>query len=220
MREFAAIFDWDGVVIDSSAQHEKSWELLSGETGKLLPAGHFKRGFGKKNEVIISDILGWSSDPLEIQRLGNRKEALYRELVSQGGMTILPGARELLAALRLAGVPRAVGSSTPRKNLDSIFASTGLGEFFDEVVSADDVVNGKPAPDVFLKAASLLSIRPQDCVVLEDALFGIEAARRAGMKVVAVATTNPIDLLGDADLAVGSLREISVEDLRLLVLSR
>ena len=70
MREFAAIFDWDGVVIDSSAQHEKSWELLSGETGKPLPAGHFKKGFGKKNQVIISDILGWSHDPEEIQRLG------------------------------------------------------------------------------------------------------------------------------------------------------
>ena len=145
---------------------------------------------------------------------------MYRELVGQGGMTILPGARELLGALRVAGVPRAVGSSTSRENLDSIFASTGLGEFFDEVVSADDVVNGKPAPDVFLKAASLLGIQPQDCVVLEDALFGIEAARRAGMKVVAVATTNSIDLLGHADRAVGSLKEISVEDLRLLVLSR
>jgi HAD superfamily hydrolase (TIGR01509 family) len=170
--------------------------------------------------VIISEILGWSCDPLEIQRLGERKEALYRELVGQGGMTILPGAKELLAALRVAGIPRAVGSSTPRKNLDSIFASTGLGSFFDAVVSADDVVNGKPAPEVFLKAASLLGSQPQNCVVLEDALFGIEAAHRAGMKVVAVATTNPIDLLGHADLAVKSLEEISVEDLRRLLVSR
>jgi HAD superfamily hydrolase (TIGR01509 family) len=135
-------------------------------------------------------------------------------------MTILPGARELLAALRAAGISRAVGSSTPRENLDAIFASTGLGEFFDAVVSADDVVNGKPAPDVFLKAASLLGIEPHSCVVLEDALFGIEAAHRAGMKVVAVATTNPIALLGHADRAVESLDAISVEDLQLLVLSR
>jgi beta-phosphoglucomutase family hydrolase len=218
--KFATIFDWDGVVIDSSAQHERSWELLSGETGKPLPAGHFKRGFGKKNEVIISKLLGWSRDPVEIQRLGDRKEELYRKLVSQGGMTILPGARELLAALRTAGVPRAVGSSTPRKNLDSIFASTGLGEFFDAVVSADDIVNGKPAPDVFLKAASLLGVEPHSCVVLEDALFGIEAAHRAGMKVVAVATTNPVGLLGGADRAVESLEAISVEDLQRLVQSR
>jgi beta-phosphoglucomutase family hydrolase len=219
MSTFGAIFDWDGVVIDSSTQHEKSWELLSGETGKPLPPGHFKRGFGKKNEAIISEILGWSQDSEEIQRLGDRKEELYRKLVGQAGMIILPGARELLTALRAAGVPRALGSSTPRKNLDAIFASTGLGEFFEAVVSADDIVNGKPAPDVFLKAASLLGIPPRSCVVLEDALFGIEAAHRAGMKVVAVATTNPLGLLGHADRAVESLEEINVEDLRALVFS-
>jgi beta-phosphoglucomutase family hydrolase len=219
MSKFAAIFDWDGVVIDSSAQHEKSWELLAAEIRKPLPAGHFKKGFGKKNQVIIPDLLDWSHDPEEIRRLGDRKEELYRELVRQGGMVILPGARELLAALKASGIPRAVGSSTPRSNLDSIFASTGLNGFFDAVVSADDVVNGKPAPDVFLKAASLLGIPPQRCVVLEDALFGIEAAHRAGMKVVAVATTNPRDLLRHADRAVESLEEVSVADLQALVLS-
>lgn len=209
-----AIFDWDGVVIDSSLQHEKSWELLAAEIGKALPPGHFKKGFGKKNQLIIPEVLGWSNDPEEIDKLGDRKEELYRELVSQGGMTILPGARELLAALRDSGIPRAVGSSTSRANLESIFATTGLGHFFDAVVCGDDVVNGKPAPDVFLKAAELLEIPPQRCVVFEDALFGIDAAHRAGMKVVAVATTNPLDLLHHADRAVESLEEISVEDLR------
>ncbi|WP_341768802.1 HAD-IA family hydrolase, partial [Escherichia coli] len=137
--------------------------------------------------LIIPEILRWSQDPDEIERLGDRKEELYRELVRQGGMKILPGARELLAALKASGIPRAVASSTSRTNLDSIFATTRLNEFFDAVVCADDVVNGKPAPDVFLKAASLLGLPPKRCVVFEDALFGIEAAQRAGMKVVAVA---------------------------------
>lgn len=218
MSNFAAIFDWDGVVIDSSIQHEKSWELLAAELGRSLPAGHFKRGFGKKNQLIIPEILNWSHDPEEIRRLGDRKEELYRELVRQGGMTTLPGASELLAALRSCGIPRAVASSTPRANLDAIFASTGLNEFFDAVVCAEDVVNGKPAPDVFLKAAALLSAPPQRCVVLEDALFGIEAAQRAGMKVIAVATTNPLELLCHADRAVESLEEVSVKDLKALAL--
>jgi beta-phosphoglucomutase family hydrolase len=217
MSKFAAIFDWDGVVIDSSTQHEKSWELLAAETGKPLPTGHFKKGFGKKNQVIIPDVLAWSHDPEEIQRLGDRKEELYRELVSEGGMTILPGASELLAALKASGIPRAVASSTSRTNLEAIFASTGLHQFFDAVVSAEDVVKGKPAPDVFLKAASLLGVPPKSCIVFEDALFGIEAAQRAGMKVVAVATTNPLDILGHADRAVESLEEISVGDLQALV---
>ncbi|HET7238289.1 MAG TPA: hypothetical protein VFI76_04645, partial [Terrimicrobiaceae bacterium] len=89
MKTIGAIFDWDGVVIDSSVQHERSWELLSDEIGKALPPGHFKKGFGKKNQLIIPEILGWSHDPAEIERLGNRKEELYRELVAQGGMIVL-----------------------------------------------------------------------------------------------------------------------------------
>ena len=148
-------------MIDSSAHHEKSWELLASETGRTLPVGHFKRGFGKKNQLIIPEILAWSDNPEEIERLGNRKEELYRQLVGEGGMTVLPGSRELLTALKEAGIPRAVGSSTSRTNLDAIFASTGLGEFFDVVVSAEDVTNGKPAPDVFLKASSASGCRPR-----------------------------------------------------------
>jgi beta-phosphoglucomutase family hydrolase len=216
MSQFSAIFDWDGVVIDSSAQHERSWELLSAETGGTLPPGYFKRSFGKKNEIIIGDVLKWSLEAEEIRLLGDRKEELYREIVGKTGITVLPGARELLAALKDAGIARAIGSSTPGKNLDTIFEATGLGEFFGAVVCADDVVHGKPAPEVFLKAASLLGAPPARCVVFEDALFGIEAARRAGMKVVAVATTNPLEVLGHADLAVRSLELISLADLQTL----
>jgi beta-phosphoglucomutase family hydrolase len=216
LKTIGAIFDWDGVVIDSSVQHERSWELLSDEIGKALPPGHFKKGFGKKNQLIIPEILGWSHDPAEIERLGNRKEELYRELVAQGGMIVLPGARELLGALQRAGIPCAVGSSTSRTNLETIFATTGLRQFFEAVVSGDDVIHGKPAPDVFLKAAALLGIPPERCIVFEDALFGIEAAHRAAMKVVGVATTNPLELLSHADRAVQSLEEIRVEELQSL----
>ena len=217
MSVVAAIFDWDGVVIDSSEKHERSWELLAAEIGKPLPHDHFKRGFGRKNQIIIPEILNWSHDPGEIQALADRKEELYRELVRESGVRILPGAQELLAALRATGIPRAIGSSTPRANLEAIFAFTGLGDFFDAVVSAEDVIHGKPAPDVFLKAATLLGVPADRCVVLEDALFGIEAGHRAGMKVIAVATTNPLDLLQHADRAVLSLEEITASDLASLV---
>jgi len=208
------IFDWDGVVIDSSAQHERSWEILSEEISKPLPEGHFKKGFGKKNEVIIPEILGWANDPADIRRLADRKEEIYRELVRQSGVQILPGARELLDALRLEKIPRAIGSSTPRKNLEAIFSATGLGKFFDAVVCGDDVVNGKPAPDVFLLAAQKLSLAPADCLVIEDAHAGIEAARRAGIPVLAVATTNPIGDLDAADGAVESLAAATPSVLR------
>jgi beta-phosphoglucomutase family hydrolase len=199
------LFDWDGVVIDSSAQHERSWEILAAEISKPLPEGHFKRGFGKKNQVIIPEILCWATDSAEVERIADRKETIYRELVQRDGVRILPGARELLAALREAGIPRAIASSTPRQNLEAIFASTGLGEWFDAVVCGDDVIHGKPAPDIFLLAAERLGLAPADCVVIEDAHAGIEAAKRAGMPVLGIATTHPVPSLSAANAAVQSL---------------
>ena len=208
------IFDWDGVVIDSSAEHERAWEILAEEISQPLPDGHFKRGFGKKNEVIIPEILGWAKNPEEIQKLAERKETIYRELVRQRGVQILPGARELLTALRHEGIPRAIGSSTPRQNLEAIFAATGLREFFDAVTCGDDVIHGKPAPDIFLLAAEKLALAPADCLVIEDAHAGIEAARRAGIPVLAVATTNPLADLAYADGALESLAEATPALLR------
>lgn len=213
---WGVLFDWDGVIIDSSSQHERSWELLASEEGLDLPEGHFKAGFGKKNEVIIP-ALGWGDDPALVRRLSDRKEELYRGLVASEGVNVLPGARELLASLRQAGIPRAVGSSTPRGNLDALFAVTGLDAFFDAVVCGSDVSHGKPDPEVFLKGAGLLGLPPGRCVVVEDAFAGIEAAKRGGMKVVGVATTNPLESLRDCDLAVASLSEVSMRHLEALL---
>jgi beta-phosphoglucomutase family hydrolase len=212
----AVLFDWDGVVIDSSPQHERSWELLAAAESLPLPEGHFKRGFGKKNETIIPDILGWARGPAEIQRLARLKEETYRRLVAESGVNILPGARELLAALRAENIPCAVASSTPRENLEAIFAATGLDACFDAVVCGDDVENGKPAPDIFLLAAKKLGVAPGDCVVIEDAHAGIEAALRAGMPVLAVATTHPVADLGAATAAIESLAAANPDLLRSL----
>ena len=205
---WGVLFDWDGVVIDSSSQHERSWELLAAERGLFLHEGHFKAGFGKKNEVIIPT-LGWGDDPSVIRALADRKEELYRELVAAEGIIILPGARELLVALKNEGIPRAVGSSTPRENLTALFAATGLDVLFDAVICGSDVTHGKPDPEVFLSGAAALGLEPERCVVIEDAFAGIEAARRAGMKVVGVATTNPIESLNQCDMEVVSLEEVT-----------
>ena len=207
------IFDWDGVVIDSSAQHERSWEILAQEISKPLPEGHFKLGFGQKNQVIIPGILQWASEEKEVQDLADRKEEIYRGLVRASGVHILPGARELLIALQEKGVPAAVGSSTPRGNLRAIFEATGLDRFFQAVVCGDDVINGKPAPDVFLLAAEKLGLPPAGCLVIEDAHAGIEAALRAGMRVLAVATTNPLQDLHAATEALESLTGVTPDRL-------
>lgn len=208
---WGAIFDWDGVVIDSSAFHEASWELLAKRNRRPLPPGHFKAGFGRKNEFIIPEILGWTRDPAEIEHLSLEKEALYRELIAEKGIEPLPGVRTWLERLAAAGVPCAVGSSTHRLNLDLTLRLTGLAEFFSAIISAEDVSRGKPDPEVFLKAAARLERAPGRCVVFEDAFVGIEAAHAGGMRAVAVATTHPLSALGAADLAVTRLDHLEPE---------
>ena len=210
---WGALFDWDGVIIDSSRHHEKSWELLAREEGLPLPPDSFRLGFGRKNQIIIPEIYRWSNDPVEIERLGARKEAIYRELMAADTLEPLPGVRAWLAALRNAGIPRAVGSSTPRANLDAAMGRLGLAEYFDAIISAEDVTLGKPNPEVFLKAAERIGCRPERCVVFEDALAGIAAARTGGMRVIGIATTHPVEELAQADLAVRTMDELDLATL-------
>ena len=207
---WCAIFDWDGVVIDSSRQHEESWERLAREAGRPLPEGHFKAGFGRKNEFIIAHLLGWTDDSAELRRLSMRKETLYREIVRENGLEPLPGVRTWLERLAAARVTCAIGSSTHRENIEVSLDILGFRRFFPEIVSAEDVSHGKPDPEVFLKAAGKIGMAPERCVIFEDAHVGIEAARRAGMRVVAVATTNTLEELGAADRAVKRLDELEV----------
>lgn len=210
---WAAIFDWDGVILDSSRQHEESWELLAREQGLALPPDFFRRSFGMKNERIIPELLGWTRDPQRVRELGERKEALYRELIRREGVQPLPGVREWLQTLRAAGVPCAVGSSTPRENIDCVMDALGLRDFFCAIVAGQDVTHGKPHPEVFLRAAERLGLPPARCVVFEDAHVGLEAARAAGMKVVGVATTHPPESLRDADRVVRRLDELSLGEI-------
>lgn len=205
---WGALFDWDGVIIDSSRHHEESWERLAREEGLGLPLGHFKLGFGRKNEYIIPEILGWTVVPEEVVRLSLRKEAIYREVVSDWGVEALPGVVTWLERLRDAGVPCAIGSSTHRANIELSLGILGIGSFFASVVTAEDVTKGKPDPQVFLKAAERIQREPSRCVVFEDAFVGIEAAQAGGMRVVGVATTHPVEELGVADVAVRQLDEL------------
>ncbi len=208
-----AIFDWDGVIIDSSAAHEESWELLAREEKRILPPGHFKAGFGRKNQFIIPTILKWTDDPAEIARIGRRKEELYREIVRHSGIQALPGATALLQGLAAAGIPCVVGSSTPRENIEAILDLVGLRTNFVGIISAEDVSHGKPHPEVFLKAAAKINREPKNCVVFEDAFVGLEAARAGGFKSIGVGTTNPVESLrAHCDLAVHRLTEIGAGD--------
>jgi beta-phosphoglucomutase family hydrolase len=213
MQTWGAIFDWDGVVIDSSRPHELSWQTLAREEGRSLPPDHFKRGFGMKSERIVPEILRWTDDPIEIARLIARKGELYRAIIRQDGIELLPGVLPWLERLKAAGVRCVIASSTNSKNIRCAMEVLRLGNYFAGMVAGENVSHGKPDPEVFLLAARKLGVPPGRCVVFEDAHVGIEAARAAGMKVIGVATTHPAETLQDADRVVTRLDELTVEEL-------
>jgi beta-phosphoglucomutase family hydrolase len=214
MEDIGFIFDWDGVIIDSHDQHEKSWHLLAEEMNTSVPEGFFKRTFGMRNQQIIPL---WFTDlvdrPEEVAKLGDRKEALYREILRRDGIEPLAGVREFLQLMKLAGIRASVGSSTPRKNIETVIEMAGLDGIFDAIVSAEDVKRGKPEPEVFLLGAQRIERQPARCVVFEDAFVGIEAGLSAGMQVVAIASTNPLEALHRAHVAVPDLRGITPQQL-------
>jgi beta-phosphoglucomutase family hydrolase len=211
-----AVFDWDGVIVDSSTQHEQAWERIAAELGRPLPADHFERGFGLKNERIIREILGWTRDVAEIRRISLRKEELYRVLLRETGISLLPGVAEFLGRLRQQGIPCVVGSSSHRANIEAALAVLEL-DAFEAMITAEDVSLGKPDPEVFLLAAERIAVPPSRCVVFEDVPAGIEAARRGGMKAVAVTTSHPAAALVRADLVVDRLDRLSPEALESLL---
>jgi len=213
----AVIFDFDGVVIDSHEAHGRSWFLLAGELGESLTEEEFTATFGQRNETILP-LLGWAeaTDAARIRRLGDRKEELYREILRAEGIEPLPGIPALLEALRAAGIPTAIGTSTPRENVRCVLELTGLGGCFDAIAASEDVTRGKPDPEVFLKAAEKLGVAAAGCVVIEDAGFGLRAARAAGMKALGVTTSHPEAKLREEepDAVVASMAEVDVERLR------
>jgi len=211
--QIGAVFDWDGVIVDSSVQHERSWERLAVEENKELPSGHFEKSFGMKNERVIPDVLGWTDRPEEIQRLSLRKEALYRVLVQETGLSPLPGTRTFLSRLAEAGIPCVIGSSTHRLNIETTLDVMDLRGFFQDIVSAEDVSHGKPDPEVFLTAATRINRQPEACFVFEDAHVGIEAGLAGGFAVIGVASTHPRETLVGARHVVDRLDELSIVDL-------
>jgi HAD superfamily hydrolase (TIGR01509 family) len=163
---------------------------LAKEENLPLPSDHFKRGFGKRNELIIPDILNWTRDPAEVKRLSNRKEALYRDIARTGHVHLLPGVRELCGALKDLGIPCVIGTSTHKENLALSFELFGIGHFFAGAVASEDVTKGKPDPEVFLKACALGGGDPATSFVFEDSFSGLQAGLSGGFITIALATTN------------------------------
>jgi beta-phosphoglucomutase len=210
----AVIWDLDGVIIDSAEEHRQAWQRLAREEGIRFSDADFWATFGKRNDDIIAVIWGPQA-PERVQALANRKEAYFRDLIRKTAAP-LPGSIELLQGLHEAGFLQALASSAPIENIQLISEVLGLRQYFTALVSGETVAHGKPAPDIFLKAAKELGIDPGQCLVIEDAVAGVQAAHAAGMRCIAVAGNRDLPGLREAELMVKSLREVDVARVRSL----
>lgn len=205
------IFDMDGVLVDSADAHFESWCRLGSELGKDVTREQFTRTFGRPNNAIIP-ILFDIDDRQEVQRLADRKETIYRDLV-RANPPIVEGAVQLVRELHDAGARLAVGSSAPRENIDLILGAMNVTDLIQVVVSAGEVTRGKPDPQVFSLACERLQLPPEQCVVIEDAPAGVEAAKRAGCQCIAVAVHHGPDTLAKADAVVRRLAKLHVDSI-------
>ncbi|HET9986803.1 MAG TPA: HAD family phosphatase [Longimicrobiales bacterium] len=195
------LWDLDGTLVDSRDYHWRSWQgVLEAEAVPITEAD-FLASFGQRNDAILGAWLGPGATPERIRRIGEAKEALYRELLAAEGIGPLEGAAEWVRLLNAVGWRQAIASSAPRLNVEAVVRALEFIGVIDAVVAAEDVHAGKPDPEVFLTAAARLGVPPARCVVVEDAAAGIEAARRAGMRSIGVGGA----ALAAADVVVESL---------------
>jgi beta-phosphoglucomutase family hydrolase len=218
LADKAVIWDMDGVIADTGPFHLKAWQQVFREKGLDFTEEDFKRRFGQRNDSIIRGTLGDELSQDEIEAIARKKETAFRR-VARGKVAALPGAVALMQSLRQHGFKMALASSAPIGNINLVMKALGTGDYFQVVVTGRDVAEGKPSPQGFLLAAQRLVVAPQNCVVIEDAIAGVEACRRAGMHCLAVTNTHPRSRLGKAELVVDSLEHITADDLDKLIKS-
>ncbi len=216
MSDTGVIFDLDGVLIDSGRFHLLAWYDLAEKCGYEMTEEFFTRTFGMQNYQVLPVLAGRELEASVLTEQSEWKEERFRELAA-GKLEILEGAERLVRDLDDNDFKLAIGSSTARSNIEFILDNMPFAGCFDSYVVGEDVENGKPAPDTFLKAAEKLGLAAGNCVVIEDAVAGVESGKAAGMKVVAVTTTRKREDLNQADVVVDSLAEISVEDIAKLL---
>lgn len=211
------IFDMDGVLVDNMEVHKIVFEKFCRKYGCEINDTDWERYAGKGNDEIIPMVM-----PAHIvaeygaEALGHEKEAMYREYYAPF-IAPVAGLVELLESLRRAGIKMAVGSSGEKANVDFVLEKCGIAHYFDVAVNGDMVARRKPDPAIFLLAAQKLGLEPQECVVFEDSFSGMEAARRAGMAFIALATTSDRKTIEKSDahplMIIDNFRGLTAADI-------
>ena len=213
------LFDMDGVLVNNLDIHRQAFAEFFRRYGVERTFDELNRHFGRGNDDIMGELMPREIvERVGIRELGNQKEAIYREIYAPI-ITPQAGLIEFLAKSHERGLLAAVGSSGFRANVDFVLDKCNIRQYFQAAVAGDEVTRCKPDPEIYLTAASKLGLRPEECVVFEDAEAGIESAKRAGVKVVALATTFSREFLekSDADYIIDDFRDIDIATLRSIV---
>ncbi len=212
----AVIWDMDGVIVDTGKYIRQAWQYTFKNHGFTLTDEDFRPLFGTRNDTIIRAVMGQDISQKELDKVAIEKERYYHQIL-KGNIKPLPGAVELIKLLPANGFSMAVASSAPKMTIELILKDIGVWDCFQANVAGREVVEGKPSPQIFLTAAERLGVRPYNCIVIEDATVGVEGAKRAGMKCVAVTNTHPRAALSGAGLVVDSLEAVTIADLEKLL---
>ena len=206
--EMPMILDMDGVIVDSNPVHRQAWRIYNRRFGIETDEAMQQRMYGKRNDQIVRDFFGPQLTAEQVMAHGSAKERLYREMMAERiEESLVPGVRQFLK--RHAGTPMGMASNADAANVDFVLDTTGLRRYFQVVMNGHEVEKPKPDPEIYLRTAERLGVAAADCIVFEDSLAGIEAARRAGMRTVGVRTTHAE--LPDTDLAIDNFLSEELE---------
>lgn len=207
----AVLWDMDGVLVDTREYHFQAWFLVMREIEVMITSDQFGATFGKNNRETLSALLRRHPGTEEGERMVARKEQLFRDSI-QGRAALFSGVKDWLDRFEHLSVVQAVASSAPKENIEFLLDELAIRSYFTALVSGHTLPS-KPDPAVFLEAARQATVPASNCLVIEDSPVGVQAAKSAGMRCVAVATTRSRRELEMADIVLSSLEELKYEDL-------
>ena len=207
----AFIFDMDGVIVDSNPTHKIALKQFCKKLGYDLSETDLREKiYGRTNRDWLLNLFG-QLDEQTIRKYADEKEALFRQLY----IDIKPvnGLLPFLDKLDSLDISRAIATSAPRANVDFTLQKTNTGKYFKTILDDSFVTEGKPNPQIYLKSASALGFDPQNCIVFEDSLSGVQAGKRAGCKVVGITTTHTREELAETDFIIDDFENLEPESL-------
>jgi HAD superfamily hydrolase (TIGR01509 family) len=191
----AVLFDLDGVLIDTTELHYRVWDEFARAKGFIPSREQLLATNGRRGDETLRVWFGPGLSDLQITAMTADREMYFNRLLEAEPLPAIPGATEFVRAMSRAGVPMGVATSATPENARLSLLRIGLDGGFGAVITAADVANGKPNPEPYLKAADALGVRATDCLVIEDSVSGIRAAKAAGARCLALATTFPREIL-------------------------